>query len=309
MEVLARHGSPVQRARWLLPLLRGEARSAFAMTEPAVASSDATNVRASIRAAPGGYVLDGLKWWTSGACDPRCALIIFMGATDPAAPPHRRQSLVLVPARAPGVTVRRALSVFGYDDAPHGHAEVDFAGVRVPADALVLGEGRGFEVAQVRLGPGRLHHCMRLVGLGERALALAAARARARVAFGGPLAGHQSVRLGLARSRVELDAARLTVLEAARALDALGAARARGAIAAAKALAPSAVLRVVDRAIQVHGGAGVSGDTPLAAMWAAARTLRLADGPDVVHWETVAKLELRRSEAEEAEAEARRSKM
>jgi alkylation response protein AidB-like acyl-CoA dehydrogenase len=317
MEVLARYGDARQQAAWLLPLLRGEIRSCFAMTEPAVASSDATNIRGAIARDPGGgtgsdsqgYVVNAHKWWASGACDPRCAVAIVMGraASTPGGPsppprdePHGRQSMVLVPMDAPGVTVVRPLPVFGYDDAPHGHAELRFEGVRVPRGSMILGEGRGFEIAQGRLGPGRLHHCMRLVGMGERALELMAARAAARVAFGRPLVGHQSVRLDLARSRVELDAARLTVLEAARALDAGGAKAARAQIAAAKALAPAAVLAVIDRAIQVHGGAGVSNDTPLATMWAAARTLRLADGPDVVHLETVAKVEMARAAARRA---------
>lgn len=302
MEVLARYGSPAQQRRWLLPLLAGRIRSCFAMTEPAVASSDATNIRGSIQrdGTTGGYVINGDKWWISGAPDPRCAVAIFMGKTDPAAPPHAQQSMILVPMDAPGVTVVRPLPVFGFDDAPHGHAVITFAEVRVGAEALILGEGRGFEIAQGRLGPGRLHHCMRVIGMGERGVAAMVTRAVARTAFGRPLAGHQSVRLDIAHSRIELDAARLTVLEAARALDERGAKAARGAIAAAKALAPSAVLTILDRAIQVHGGAGVSDGTPLAAMWAAVRTLRLADGPDVVHLETVAKLELARQARTEA---------
>lgn len=292
MEVLARYGSPAQQRRWLLPLLRGDIRSAFAMTEPAVASSDATNIDASIRREGDGYVLNGRKWWISGASDPRCAVYVFMGKSDPGGPTHAQQSMVLVPADAPGVTVVRPVPVFGYDDAPHGHAELVFENVRVPADCMVLGEGRGFEIAQGRLGPGRLHHCMRLVGMGERALALLAQRALQRTAFRQKLARHQVVRLDIARSRLELDAARLVVLEAAHALDEQGNKAARGKIAAAKAYAPTAVLGILDRAIQTYGGAGVSDTTPLAHMWAGARTLRLADGPDIVHLETIAKMEL-----------------
>lgn len=293
MEVLARYGSPEQQRTWLLPLLRGDIRSCFAMTEPAVASSDATNIQCSMRQqGGGGYLVNGLKWWISGATDPRCKVAIVMGKTDASAPPHRQQSMMVVPLTAPGVKVERPLPLFGFDDAPHGHAVVSFTNVSVGEDALILGEGRGFEIAQGRLGPGRLHHCMRLIGMGERAMQLMGARAASRVAFGRPLGGHQSVRLDIANSRVELDAARMTVLEAARCLDEVGNKAARGKIAAAKALTPSTVLRILDRAIQIHGGAGVSDETPLAAMWAGARTLRLADGPDVVHLETIAKLEL-----------------
>ncbi|KAL4422623.1 hypothetical protein ABPG75_008820 [Micractinium tetrahymenae] len=293
MEVLARYGSRPQQRAWLPPLLRGQVRSCFAMTEPAVASSDATNITASIQRQPdGSYLLRGRKWWASGASDPRCAVAIFMGKTDPQAPTHAQQSMILVPMNTPGITVVRPLPVFGFDDAPHGHAEVLFDSVRVPAGAMILGEGRGFEVAQGRLGPGRLHHCMRLIGMGERALGLLVQRSESRVAFRQQLYRHQSVRLDIARSRMELDAARLVVLEAAHALDCVGNKAARGKIAAAKALAPSAVLAILDRAIQVHGAAGVSDVTPLAHMWAGARTLRLADGPDIVHLETIAKLEL-----------------
>ena len=304
MEVLARYGSPSQQRRWLMPLLRGDIRSCFAMTEPAVASSDATNIQGSIQRDPesSGYIVSGDKWWISGATDPRCEIAIFMGKTDPNAAPHAQQSMILVPMKSSGVTIVRPLPVFGFDDAPHGHAEITFDKVIVQTDNLILGEGRGFEIAQGRLGPGRLHHCMRIIGMGERGLELLVARSLHRRAFGRALAGHQSVRLDIARSRIELNAARLTVLEAARALDERGNKAARGEIAAAKAMAPSTVLTILDRAIQVHGGAGVSDVTPLAGMWAAVRTLRLADGPDVVHLETVAKLEL-------AKAGGRRAKL
>lgn len=300
MEVLLRYGTPAQQRRWLAPLLRGEIRSCFAMTEPAVASSDATNVEASIVRDGDAYVLNGRKWWTSGACDPRCALAIFMGKTTPdgtpGVPKHRQQSMVLVPMDDPGVTVVRPLPVFGYDDAPHGHAETLFENVRVDAeDAMLLGEGRGFEIAQGRLGPGRLHHCMRLIGMGERALGLAAKRASSRVAFGKPLAANGSTLQTLGRCRVTLDGARLATLEAARRLDAEGNKSAKGAIAACKVAAPAAALAVIDAAIQIHGAMGVSDDAPLARMFAGARTLRLADGPDEVHLETIARLEVRRA--------------
>ncbi|KAK2080362.1 hypothetical protein QBZ16_000215 [Prototheca wickerhamii] len=295
MEVLARYGTVEQQRRWLIPLLRGEIRSGFAMTEPAVASSDATNIQSSIARSPDGqsYTINGDKWWTSGAPDPRCKVLVFMGKTDTAAPTHLQQTMILVPMDAPGVTMVRALPVFGIDDAPHGHALMTFRDVVVPASAVLLGEGRGFEIAQGRLGPGRLHHCMRLVGWAERAIELMVKRAGERVAFGRALREHQHVRLEIAESRVELDAARLSVLEAARALDRLGNIDARGKIAAAKVIAPNTALRVIDRAIQMHGGAGVTDVTPLAMLWIQARTLRLADGPDVVHLEQIGKLELR----------------
>jgi alkylation response protein AidB-like acyl-CoA dehydrogenase/aminoglycoside phosphotransferase (APT) family kinase protein len=296
MEVLLRYGTERQQRQWLAPLLRGEIRSCFAMTEPEVASSDATNIRSSIVVDGDDFLVNGLKWWTSGACDPRCRLAIFMGKTSPDAPKHRQQSMVLVPMDAPGVTVVRHLPVFGYDDAPHGHAETLFENVRVPAvDSMLLGEGRGFEIAQGRLGPGRLHHCMRLIGMGERALQLAARRASSRVAFGKTLAENGSVLQTLGRSRVMLDGARLATLDAARRLDLEGNKVAKGAIAACKVAAPAAALSVIDAAIQIHGGMGVSDDTPLARMYAGARTLRLADGPDEVHLETIARLELRRA--------------
>jgi alkylation response protein AidB-like acyl-CoA dehydrogenase len=248
-----------------------------------------------VGAGGGGYVVEGVKWWTSGAMDPRCAVAIFMGKTDPRAPPHAQQSMILVPMDAPGVAVVRPLRVFGYDDAPHGHAEVRFSAVRVPSEALILGEGRGFEIAQGRLGPGRLHHCMRLIGAGERAMGLMARRALGRVAFGGPIAAQGAFQHTLARCRVQLDAARLLVLAAADSLDRLGGRGAFGPIAAAKIAAPAAALRCLDAAIQTHGGGGVCQDFPLAQLFAAARTLRIADGPDEVHLTSLGKLELRRA--------------
>ena len=292
MELLERYGTTEQKERWLEPLLDGRIRSGFAMTEPDVASSDATNIQSAIARDGDAYLINGRKWWTSGAGDPRCAVFIFMGKTSDDEPPHRRQSMVLVPRNASGVNVLRHLSVFGYDDAPHGHMEIAFTNVRVPLDHMILGEGRGFEIAQGRLGPGRIHHCMRVIGLAERALGKMCRRVKARVTFGKPVAERTVTLERIAQSRILIDQARLLTLKAAYMMDTVGNKAARAEIAMIKVAAPTMACRVIDWAIQAHGGAGVCDDHGLARAYAHARTLRLADGPDEVHRNQIGKIEL-----------------
>ena len=296
MEVLVRYGSPEQQERWLKPLLNGEIRSTFCMTEPDVASSDATNIQARIERTSSGdeYVVNGRKWWSTGALNRRCKISIFMGKTDTSAPRYEQQSMILVPLDAPGVKIERTLSIFGYDEAPHGHAEISFEDVRVPTENILWDEGKGFAIAQGRLGPGRIHHCMRQIGVAERALELMCERVKGREAFGKPLAEQGVIMEWIADSRMEIEQARLLTLKAAHMMDTVGNKEARSEIAQIKVVAPNATLRVVDRAIQAFGGAGVCGDTPLPAFWAESRILRLADGPDEVHRASVAKLELKK---------------
>jgi acyl-CoA dehydrogenase len=292
METIEKYGTEAHKQEWLTPLLAGEIRSAFCMTEPAVASSDATNIQSSIVRDGDEYVINGRKWWSSGAGDPRCKILIFMGKTDPDAAKHKQQSMVLVPRDAQGVTVMRPLSVFGYDHAPHGHMEVDFKDVRVPVGNILLGEGRGFEIAQGRLGPGRIHHAMRMIGLAERALEYMCKRTKSRVAFGKPVSEQTVTLERIAESRIAIDSARLLVLKAAHMMDTVGNKFARSEIAQIKVLAPNMACKVIDWAIQAHGGGGVSDDFPLAYAYAHARTIRLADGPDEVHRNQIGKLEL-----------------
>jgi acyl-CoA dehydrogenase len=294
METFERYASEALKVQWLEPLLRGEIRSAFLMTEPAVASSDATNIQCSIVREGNDYVINGTKWWSSGAGDPRCAVYIVMGKTDPEAPKHAQQSMVVVPANTPGVKVIRPLSVFGYDDAPHGHMEVSLTNVRVPVDNLLLGEGRGFEIAQGRLGPGRIHHCMRSIGAAERALELMCKRLNSRIAFGKPLSAQGVWHERIANARIMIEQARLLTLKAAYMMDTVGNKEARAEIAMIKVIAPNMASQVIDWAIQAHGAAGVSDDFPLAYAYCTQRWLRLADGPDEVHRQSIAKLELAR---------------
>jgi acyl-CoA dehydrogenase len=294
MEVLARYGTAEQKEKWMKPLLAGEIRSAFLMTEPDVASSDATNISCSIQRDGDEYVINGRKWWSSGAGDPRCKIYILMGKNDPDAERHKQQSMILVPADTPGITVVRPLNVFGYDDAPHGHMEVRLENVRVPASNMLLGEGRGFEIAQGRLGPGRIHHCMRTIGAAERALELMVRRSMSRVAFGKRIADQSVWHHRIARARIDIESCRLLTLKAAWMMDTVGNKVAQKEIAMIKVAAPTMALKVIDDAIQVFGGAGVSQDTPLASAWAGIRTLRLADGPDEVHERAIARMEMKR---------------
>ncbi|MFC5712326.1 acyl-CoA dehydrogenase [Thalassorhabdus alkalitolerans] len=293
MEVLVRYGSEEHKKRWLKPLLEGEIRSAFCMTEPDIASSDATNIQADIREDGNEYIINGRKWWSSGAGDPRCEILIFMGKTNPDAPKHEQQSIILVPMNTPGIQVERMLPVFGYDDAPHGHAEITFENVRVPKENILLGEGKGFAIAQGRLGPGRIHHCMRTIGAAERALEILCERVDSRVTFGKTLAEQGVIQEWIADSRIEIEQARLLVLKAADMMDKVGNKVAKKEIAMIKVVAPNIALKVLDRAIQALGAAGVSEDFPLANSFAGIRTLRLADGPDEVHRRSIARLELK----------------
>jgi len=305
MEVLERYGTEAQKERWLGPLLAGETRSAFAMTEPEVASSDATNIRTEIRREGDEYVINGRKWWTSGIADPRCKLIIVMGRTNPDAPIHVQQSQILVDRDTPGVRIERNLPVFGYDDAPHGHGEVTFENVRVPASNIVLGEGRGFEIAQGRLGPGRIHHCMRTIGVAERSLEMMCERLLEREAFGKKIGEHSVWEERVANARIEIECARLLTLKAAYMMDTVGNKVARSEIAMIKVKAPNAALQVIDDAIQAFGGAGVTKDFGLAAAYAGVRTLRIADGPDEVHRRTIARLEYRKAKTRSEKKAAR----